>query len=253
MFFSKKNGSIEIVAVRIVDDVLITGETSSVQKFIRDVKCKYELGTVVYGPTEFLFFGLQVIQDSDMAISIHGDCKLSAVETFPIDRHRLKQISEPLKWIELRSFHSTNSSIGWLGTNASLFCAFYSSWLLQKCPKPAVEDLISQINSLKLLRKLGTKTHYKKPGKGCYKISVLVFADASKKDDHVQLCYLSGLLFDDLQTGSVFHALSWCSRKSRRPVKSIASAETLAACKAIGEGEMLVKAISELLDLQIGL
>ena len=88
-----KNGSIEIVAVRIVDEILIAGEISSVQNFIQGAKCNHELGTVVYGPTEFFFLGLQVVQDSYMAVSIHGDCKLSAVETFPINRHRRKQIS----------------------------------------------------------------------------------------------------------------------------------------------------------------
>ena len=70
-----------------------------------------------------------------------------------------------------------------------------------------------------------------------------VFADASHQNGHGQILYLAGLLSGDLSSGSTFHALSWKSRKSQRPVKSIISAEKLAAREAIDEGKVLVKAI----------
>ena len=126
-----------------------------------------------------------------------------------------------------------NSSIGWIGTNACLFCASYSSWLPPKALPSRVKDFVSQINSLKLLKKIGTITHYKRLEKSDYKFSVLVFADASRKDDQEKLCFLSGLLFGNFSSGSVFYIISWSSQKSRRPVKCVASAETLAAGKAI--------------------
>ncbi len=65
-----------------------------------------------------------------------------------------------------------------------------------------------------MLKKLGTTVHYKRPGKGDYKLAVLVFADARRRDDHGQLCFLSGLLFSDLDSDSVFHAVS-CSSRSQ--------------------------------------
>ncbi len=144
-----------------------------------------------------------------------------------------------------------NSSIGWLGTNTPVFCAFYASWLQQKAPNPTVQDLITQINALRLLKKLGTTVYYKRPPSGNYKISLVVFADASRKTNHGQLYFISGLLFGDLASGSTIHVLSWSSRKSRQPVKSIGSAEALATGEAIDQGKVLVRAFNELSNLEI--
>ena len=118
---------------------------------------------------------------------------------------------------------------------------------------PAVQDLISQINYVKQLKKLGTSISYLRPENGSYNVYVLIFADASHPSDHVQLDFLSGLLFGDFASGSVFHVLSWFSRNSRRPVKSIASAETLAAGEAIDEEKLIVRAFEDLFGFKIQL
>ncbi len=251
--FYQKNGLLNLAAVRIVDDVLIASETHTAQKFVRDVESKCKLGTVVFAPTDFLFFGLDLIQDSDMTTTIHGDSRLNALSCFLLDLHRRKQSEMTLNDVQLRSFRSINSSLGWLGSNASLFCTFYSSWVQQKAPSPTVKDLVSQINSLRPFKKLGTTSLYKRPSNGSFELSILIFADTSRKDDYGQLCFLSGLLFGDLKLDSIFHVLSWSPRKSRRPVKSVASAETLAAREAIDEGKVLVNALTELLNIKIGL
>ena len=61
LLFSKKR-CINILAVKIVDDVLITGKLPDIQTFMSSVKAKYEMSTIVYGTGEFLFFELQVLQ-----------------------------------------------------------------------------------------------------------------------------------------------------------------------------------------------
>ena len=77
-----------------------------------------------------------------------------------------------------------------------------------------------------------------------------MFADASQQNRHSQLCYLAGLLFGDLISGSTFHTLSWIFKKSKRPVKFETSA---AAGKDISEGKVLVKASEELLCTDVKL
>ena len=109
------------------------------------------------------------------------------------------------------------------------------------------------MNVLKALKKHGTSISYYRPNKGDYKLSILIFADASKQDDHGQLLYLAGLLFGIFESDSVFHTLSWSSHKSQRPVQSVTSAETLAAGEAIDEGKVLVKALEELLSTEVSL
>ena len=84
-------------------------------------------------------------------------------------------------------------------------------------------------------------------------MSILVFADASKQNSHGQISYPSGLLLGNLESGSVFHVLSWISHKSQQPVKSVTSAETFVAAEAIDEGKMLAKFVEELISTEVKL
>ena len=101
-----------------------------------------------------------------MTIRIHGGGKLESLSCFPIDRIRRNQFSEVLNPIELNSFRAVNSSLGWLGTNASLLCSFYSILLQQRAPNPTMCDLVYQINALKIQRKRATSVSYVRPNKG---------------------------------------------------------------------------------------
>ena len=253
LFYASKDMEIDIVAVKIVDDVFITGKRSRVESFISSIKRQYKLGTIVFGPGSFLFNGLQIVQNTEMTTRIHGDGKIESLSCFPIDRRRRKQVSEVLNAIELKSFRSVNSSLGWLGTNASFLCSFYYSWLQQSAPNTTLHDSVHQINALKVLKKHGTSISYVRHKKGNFELSVLIFADSSQQTDHGQLSYLADLLFGNFESRSVFHTLSWSFHKSQRPVKSVTSAETLAAGEAIDEGKLLVKALEELLGTEVKL
>ena len=127
-------------------------------------------------------------------------------------------------------------------------------YLQQRSPKATVHDLITQLNVLKMLKRLGSTIRFKRPALNKqYKFSILTFADASRKEDHGQLGYIAGLLIGDLKNGSVVHTLSWHSTKSKRPVKSVASAEVLATGSAIDEAKMLMKAYETLFSMDVSL
>ena len=128
--------------MRIIDDALILVENSDAHLLINNARKRNRPGTIVDGLAEFLSFDLYVIQSTDMAVTIHGGDKLRAINCFPIDQNCLKQLDERLNAVKLQSFISVNNPIGWLGTNASLFCVFYSSWLQQKVFLPLVQDFI---------------------------------------------------------------------------------------------------------------
>ena len=57
LFYSKSNSVLNLIAVKIVDDVLTAEKTQVIENFISQIKRKYKLGTVVYGPGNFLVFG----------------------------------------------------------------------------------------------------------------------------------------------------------------------------------------------------
>lgn len=167
---------------------------------------------------------------------------------------RRKQIDDPLNPIELSAFRSLNGSLGWMGVTASPFCAFASSFLQQMTSNAQVRNIVAQENLLRKLKRLGTTTSYKRPEEqGELTLSVLVFADAGRRNENGQLGYITGLLFGKLNVGSTFHTLSWTSHKSKRPVKSIGAAETLAAGCAIDEGKMLAKSYQTLLNVDVDL
>lgn len=254
VFYLKSANTLEMLAVKVVDDVLFAGPVSTVKKVIEKIKKVYELGTIVYGPAAFLFFGLHIVQDDTMEIFVHADDKLDALTCFPIDRHRRKDLEELLNPVELSSFRSVNSSLVWLGIASSPFCALYASYLQQKAPNARVKDLIAQINSIRLLKKLGSKISYKRHDSGVSKsVALLVFSDAAKTNSHGQLCFIAGLLFGDFASGSIFHVISWVSHKSKRPTKSIGAAETFATGECIDEGKMLAKAYELLLGIEVEL
>ena len=75
---------------------MITLKLPGIQKFVFKVKEKYELGTIVYEPGNVLFFGLQVIQESEMSITTYCDEKLNPVVYLPISRNQRKIVDEIL-------------------------------------------------------------------------------------------------------------------------------------------------------------
>lgn len=117
-----------------------------------------------------------------------------------------------------------------------------------------VSYLVLQINTLRQLQKFGTATEYKRPlDKKSYELSILVFSDASKSNDSGQLGCIAGLLIGHFQQGSIFHGLHWTSNKSKRPVRSTAGAELLAAGYSIDEGKILRNVYQDVLGISVNL
>ena len=128
--------------MRIIDDAQIAGENSDLHLLINNASKRYRSETIVNDPAGSLSFDLLIIQATDMIVTIHGGDKLHAINCFPIDQNRRKQLDKRLNAVELQSLISVNDPIGWLGSSASLFCVFYSSWLQHKVSLPSVQDFI---------------------------------------------------------------------------------------------------------------
>ena len=79
-----------------------------------------------------------------------------------------------------------------------------------------------------------------------------MFADASKGDSYGQLGLRTVLLFGELKNESIFHAVSWISHKSKRPVKSVPTAEILASSETIYESKSIAHAFFEILHTDFG-
>lgn len=65
LFYEKSRNELYIAAVKVVDHVSFPGEL-------------FEVKTVIYTPASFLFFGLYMVQDTEMEIFVYADDKLEA-------------------------------------------------------------------------------------------------------------------------------------------------------------------------------
>ena len=250
LFYAKSNGRLTILLAKIVDDILVTGEVAVFENVLRMFNEKFKFGTIVHGPGKLRYFGFNVIQYDDYTTVIDGDDKLSALEPPPLSRIRRKAVDDKLNEVEKSAFSSLNSCIGWLGTTVSPFCAASASRLQQCLPDVRVSDMIKQKAALQQLKKLGSAIKFQCPSDNkAYGLSVLVFADAGRPNDSAQLSVICGLLIGPLDEGSVYHTVSWLSHKWKRPVRSIAAGEILAAGEGIDEGLVLKRTYSLLLDI----
>lgn len=78
--FIRKCGKVTGIVVKIVAVVLFPGASDAMLSVKQNVESKYNL--VVHGHGSFLCYGLQITQKDDFNISINGDQKISALETY---------------------------------------------------------------------------------------------------------------------------------------------------------------------------
>lgn len=214
---------------------------------------KFTLGTVHSGPGKLRFFGFNTEQAEDFKIQTNEDDKLHEMTEYQISLVRRKKYNEPLNALEKEYFASTNSSIGQIGTTASPICSMYASYLQNKSPSNNVSHMLSQINILRKLKRLGTVITYPRPEDSQkYEMNILVFADASKESQNGQIGVLLGLLIGKFSKGSIFHTISWIYQKLKRSVKSVPAAEILAALEAIDEAKSISSDYKQLIGTDIG-
>jgi len=253
LFVMFKEDKLCLIVAKVVDDLLLSGEEAVVAKFLADFNSMFKLGTITRGPGNLRFYGLMITQDEDCSSTIHGDEKLNALEPYPLSRVRRRQVDQHMSSIETSAYMSINSSLGWLGITSSPLCGLYSSLLQQRLVERKVQNVIDQSNAFRMLKKFETVTKYPTMATGFKEILLVIFADAGRRIDHGQLCFISGILIGPLQRGSRFYVINWTSHKSKRLVKSSTAAETLAAGEAIDNGQMLKDALSFVLGIKIHL
>lgn len=205
LLYMKRNGLLTAIVVKAVDDVIFGGEDTEADNVIIFIQRQFNLGTVVYGPEKFFFYGLQFEQDSIMEITIDANYKLNTLEPFPITLGRRKCVDDRLNPSKQKSFISLNSSLGWLGISSSPLCANYISHIHQVFPSATKEDLIFQINSLRTLKLHGTTVHFTQPPRNVpLQVSIVVFSDSSRKLHDGQTSIYTDLLLESCAKNNHF-------------------------------------------------
>lgn len=216
-------GNFKALLAKIVDDMIICGSVNIIEGLISSINANFTLGTIKRGPGCIRYFGLILTQHADHSINVDSDYKFTRIQPFPLSRVRCRQQNETLNPIELSSFLSVSSAIGWIGSTASLLCAEFSSRFQQRTPQATVHDLVLQATALRKLKRQSTTSTIIRPSDNLpHDVSVLVFADVARSVDYSQLCYIVGLLIFELNNTGIYYILSWSSRISRRPGNHLA-------------------------------
>ncbi len=79
LFFMDTGGMLELIVIKLVDDILIGGNTSSRSSLIERLKKRFEVGTVSHTPGSLMFFGATVSQSEDGDNVLTADEKLSEI------------------------------------------------------------------------------------------------------------------------------------------------------------------------------
>lgn len=254
LFYLMEGGILVLIVAKVVDDILVGGHDEIRKRFIKRLAEVYKIGTIVHLPGSFRFFGLTVEQEENADIRISAEDKLQDISPYTLTRPRRKSSQEPLTSVELYSFQSVNGSLGFLGMTVSPFAAFASSHLQQTENGPTVQSLVHQSNILKIVQRMGSVSTFVRPEQQeTLELAVLIFADAGRPSSCGQLGYVGGLLIGPLCHGSIIHTITWASHLSKRPVKSIASAEVLAAGDAIDDGKLIANVYKVLLGIDVHL
>lgn len=96
---------------KVIDDLLLTGNTALVNSYLTEFHKRFNLGTVVHGLGQARFYGLQIVQHEDMACPGNGNKKLHGLEPYLISRSHRFQSEIKLMCVEKSAFMSLNSSM----------------------------------------------------------------------------------------------------------------------------------------------
>ena len=211
LFHVITNGKLQMLVVKVTDDIFVGGAEEVKRLFIDRLGQKYELGTITHLPGNCFFYGLEVCQDENYVIQVNSDGKLNKIVPHALSRQRRKQSSDLLNRLEQFHFNYVNGSIGFIGVHAFPLAAFVSSYLQQRRNSASVKDIALQSSMLKKLCMYGSTCTYVSPPKGTFQSSVVVFADAARPLENGQIGILAGLLIGSLCKYSIFHIISWSS------------------------------------------
>ena len=139
-------------------------------------------------------YGLKIKQQWDMNVTVSSPKSFDDVSECSIDRCRGKEPGAKLNSSVISQFRSLNIKICWIGLVSYSFCAFASSFLLQKLLSATVSILVQENVRIRRVNDLrnGTK-HYRPSGKWTFSLTILSFADASRTEDKGQIGILSEL------------------------------------------------------------
>lgn len=174
-----------------------------------------ELVIIKNGTEHLRYVVLNLVQSDYYTKFLDCDEKLAGIAAVPISRLRRRELEAGVSTGEDSSFASLNSTVGWLGITADLFSAAFVSMHEKAAPSETVRDCLAQSSDIRTIQAMGYTIFSRAYDVERLKRYVTIFSDAGRSATNGQLCYIAGLLLEELQLKSIYHVLSWCSHKTK--------------------------------------
>lgn len=237
------NKEISVILVKVVDDLLITGDASAVNYFLEELQKRFKVGRIVRDRT-MIFNKLHIELHPDKSISFNMYEFLNSIKPITIDRERKKDINARCTPQEASDLRRLCGELNYIGHGVLPPACHSASELLQRSATLTIADIIFANSNLKSLQKLNAKVMYRHTHTLPQFYQYLTFADASLgKTVYGQTGYLSGIYFHDNQD---FYPIDWTSHKQSRITFSSMGAEILAGAYSADRGSLLHASIQEL-------
>lgn len=227
LFLLWKNSILQLILVKVVDDMLFSGLPSALRDFHNAIAHKFDISR--YNDQEDIVFNRFFISRlSDGSIKVSMKEFMDTILPICVPYHRKKQNESFCSKEELREFQSLTGKLNFLGHGALPLASLVAS-KLQQCVSQLRIKHIRQLNSaLRHLKGLSPSFVYTAPSqavKSTSELTLVSFSDAATgNSSYDQTGFISGLVVN-----AKFYALDWHSSKQTRVSFSSAGAEILAA------------------------
>lgn len=144
LFLRFPRGRFNALIPKLVHDFLPTGLESLVHDIITTINQRFLLGTIAHGPGHLRYFGINILQEANLSVTVEADDKPLEISSATISRGRRGDQLSLLATIEIKAFSSLKWINGWLGITSSPFSAEFSFGMQHRAPTPSFADYVAQ-------------------------------------------------------------------------------------------------------------
>lgn len=162
LFVLRRAGLLLAIFLKIVDDLLFSGDLSTTDPSILAISARVELGTKVHGLSHLHYFYLKIYLHDNYATTVEGDEKVEGMAFITILRLFQRDL-DALLTSGSTAFASLNSTVGWLGITTSPIFASFACCMHEIAPTASVTDFLSQSTELQVIQLNGSTAYFPRP------------------------------------------------------------------------------------------
>lgn len=237
-FHRTENGTPSVFITKYVDYLFVAAQNLEWIQFTEDgIRQAFEWSSWYVNPTPLNINSTSVQQIPD-EIAVTMDAMLRELTPVLVSPSRRKHVHSRLTPLRIRHVRSRAGFLNYLSVAVSPFSAFAASFIQQLVPAVTVGGL-KQVNRIirDIKKRMLMITYLRPTPQERTAAHIVTFSDAGFP--HVadlkgvaQESYLLGIAYGN-SIGSIFHTVSWHSRKKRRMATSSGAVETIAATTAV--------------------